>query len=128
MRTGPAHVWARPARSGRRSRSDLRGGGWRPASRYWSGSGPEWDVVATSLDGASLFLGEAKWHERPVSEKELDKAYAGLIAKGQPRFPIAGNIKKTIYAIFVPECRTDLKNHRKPYQVITAGDVIQALG
>lgn len=48
----------------------LRIGGvsWGPASRWWGNgrNGPmEFDVVAQSLDGDSILIGEAKWASRP---------------------------------------------------------------
>jgi hypothetical protein len=96
--------------------------------RYWSGSGPEWDVVAWSQDKTALLLGKAKWHERPVSEKDLDKIHAGLLAKGRPRLAGSGAFKETVYALFVPECRPGLRKHGRSYRIVTADDVINALG
>ena len=34
---------------------------WAPASRWWTSSGGELDVVAESLDGDSVLIGEVKW-------------------------------------------------------------------
>lgn len=44
-------------------------GPWEPARRYWRGNAPELDVVAQSVDGRRLLVGEAKWSARsgPVS-------------------------------------------------------------
>ena len=44
-------------------------GPWEPARRYWRGNAPELDVVARSVDGRRLLVGEAKWSARsgPVS-------------------------------------------------------------
>ena len=36
-------------------------GPWEPAQRYWRGSEPEVDLVARSVDGRRLLVGEAKW-------------------------------------------------------------------
>jgi AAA+ ATPase superfamily predicted ATPase len=35
-------------------------GPWGPASRWWRGAEPEWDVVAESLDGKKLLFAEVK--------------------------------------------------------------------
>jgi AAA+ ATPase superfamily predicted ATPase len=35
-------------------------GPWEPGARWWRGSEPEWDVVARSVDGRRLLLGEVK--------------------------------------------------------------------
>ncbi|MEI6516852.1 MAG: ATP-binding protein [bacterium] len=34
---------------------------WLPASRWWQGSAPEWDLVLTSTDGRQGAVGEVKW-------------------------------------------------------------------
>ena len=45
-----------------RAETPLRGyGPFEPAQRYWRGGEPELDVVARSLDGRRLLVGEAKW-------------------------------------------------------------------
>ena len=36
-------------------------GPFEPAQRYWRGNAPERDVVARSIDGRRLLVGEAKW-------------------------------------------------------------------
>lgn len=36
-------------------------GPWEPAQRYWRGNEPELDLVARSVDGKRLLVGEAKW-------------------------------------------------------------------
>ena len=36
-------------------------GPFEPAQRYWRGNAPEYDVVARSVDGRRLLVGEAKW-------------------------------------------------------------------
>jgi len=81
-----------------------------PAARSWSGAGPEWDVVARSLDRATLLLGECKWVEGPVSEDLLDRTYQELLRKGRPGggggpgTPGARGAEATdpVYVLFVP--------------------------
>jgi hypothetical protein len=85
-------------------------------------------VVARSQDKSVLLLGDVKWHEGPVSEKDLDKIHAELLAKGRPRFAGSGAFKETVYVLFVPECRPGLKRHGRPYRIVTAEEVIRALG
>lgn len=41
-----------------------RYGPWLPAQRYWHGNNPEFDIVARSVDGRSLLVGEIKWTAR----------------------------------------------------------------
>ena len=38
-------------------------GPWEPAQRYWRGNDPEFDVVARSVDGKRLLVGEVKWSQ-----------------------------------------------------------------
>ena len=40
-------------------------GPWEPAQRHWRGNDPELDVVARSVDGRRLLVGEAKWTKTP---------------------------------------------------------------
>ena len=40
-------------------------GPWEPAQRHWRGNAPELDIVARSVDGRRLLVGEAKWTKTP---------------------------------------------------------------
>jgi len=57
---------------------------WGAAPRFWSGSGPEWDLVSAGSDG-SILVGEAKWTEREPTLADIDRTVAALRAKGAPR-------------------------------------------
>ena len=46
-------------------------GPWEPAQRYWRRTEPEYDIVARSVDGRRLLIGEAKATSRPVSPASL---------------------------------------------------------
>ena len=46
-------------------------GPWEPAQRYWRRNEPEYDVVARSMDGRRLLIGEAKSMSRPASAAML---------------------------------------------------------
>ena len=41
-------------------------GPWEPAQRHWRGNDPELDIVARSVDGRRLLVGEAKWTKTPT--------------------------------------------------------------
>ena len=41
-------------------------GPWEPAQRYWRGNAPELDIVARSVDGKRLLVGEVKWTAQPA--------------------------------------------------------------
>ena len=46
-------------------------GPWEPAQRYWRRNEPEYDVVARSVDGRRLLIGEAKSTSRPALAASL---------------------------------------------------------
>ena len=53
----------------------LSGQAWGIALPWWGGAGGpvEFDVVALSLDGKELLVGECKWTSRPVGTNILDE-------------------------------------------------------
>jgi uncharacterized protein len=105
----------------------LEGGPWGPARRFWKGNGPEWDVVAASVDGNALLLGEVKWSERPFSQSELDEAGRRLLAKGVPGERWAEG-KRLIRAVFVPAIRRTQPHASggSAIEVVTAAEVLAA--
>lgn len=46
-------------------------GPWESAQRYWRRNEPEYDVVARSVDGRRLLVGEAKWTQRALPAAAL---------------------------------------------------------
>lgn len=71
-------------------------GPWEPARRYWRGNAPEFDVVARSVDGRRLLVGEVKWSAR-----------RGAVSRAAPRpgadaLPGAAGMD-VVSALFVPE-------------------------
>ncbi|MBI5537439.1 MAG: ATP-binding protein [Deltaproteobacteria bacterium] len=103
-----------------------RAGPWGPASRYWRGAGPEWDVVSRSIDGKAMLLGEVKWSERPVTDAYLERAYAELLSKGVPDLDACKG-SKLVYAVFVSACPAPLKRKKRSFVVIDAADVVAAM-
>ena len=73
------------------------------ASRYWQqGQGAEWDILAHSVEGNALLIGEAKWISKVPSEAWIHKTFAELKAKGTP--PVSHHTHITThYALFIPE-------------------------
>ncbi len=57
-------------------------GPWEPAQRYWRGNAPELDVVARSVDGRRLLVGEVKWSAKPVvaAPKTVARSRIGSLA------------------------------------------------
>jgi len=109
-----------------RGRNALGGfGPWEPARRYWKGKGPEWDVVASSLDGKRLLLGEAKWLSEPADSSALARIAADLTRKGNLPVALVGK-REVFWAVFVPELR---RGARPPAGVhaVDAGSVLACL-
>jgi len=99
------HVWESVCRRAV-SFIDIAGTSWNPASRWW-GAGldrrpVEFDVVAESVDGGSLLVGEAKLSSRG----RMDKIESELVSKIE-RFPLAAG-KKVVPCVFI------LKGEERP--------------
>jgi AAA+ ATPase superfamily predicted ATPase len=77
-------------------------GPWQPASRWWSGALPEWDVVSESVDGTALLFGEAKWSARPLTAAALQRAQHDLLHRTPPQLPSRFARHRPIHALFVP--------------------------
>jgi uncharacterized protein len=108
------------------ARGLAEGAPWGNAQRYWHGNGPEWDLVAHSLDGKCLLLGEVRWCEKPVTERVLHQAFSDLVRKGTEKLPDSTG-RRPVYAVFVPVVTPALKRERRPFTVIDAEDVLAAL-
>jgi hypothetical protein len=80
-------------------------GPWKPASRWWRGEAPEWDVVAEHVEGDRLLVGEAKFAAGPVPSKQLEHLTAGVAARALPEMPSRYRRHKIVRALFVPEAR-----------------------
>ena len=82
-----------------RSDTTLAGlGPWEPAQRYWRGDAPELDVVARSVDGRRLLVGEVKWSMKPsaasgaVARNEVGSPGPGRSEVGNPIRGDMGNL------------------------------------
>jgi AAA+ ATPase superfamily predicted ATPase len=78
-------------------------GPWGPAARWWKGNLPEWDLVAESIDGERLLLGEAKWSAGGLDAGGLDRARRDLASRPPPVLPPRYANRRTVRALFVPE-------------------------
>ncbi len=70
-------------------------GPWEPAQRYWRGNAPELDIVARSVDGNRLLVGEAKSTSRPVAATAAAHVHSGDLAGAEGT--------DVCQALFVPE-------------------------
>ena len=68
-------------------------GPWEPAQRYWRGHEPELDVVAYSVDGRRLLVGEVKWSMKSAASSGARATLRNL--------PHVGNAE-VCHALFVP--------------------------
>ena len=94
-------------------------GPWEPARRYWRGNAPELDVVARSVDGRRLLVGEAKWSAR-----------FGPVSRAGP-LPGIGGVPGTagLEAVgirFVPEASARI-DASTGVHLVDAGDVLSVL-
>lgn len=104
---------------------DIPAGPFGPAYRFWHGNGPEWDIVASSLDGKTLLLGEVKWTEK-ADDKFLNGVYSQLVRKGIPNVPRA-EACAIVHAVFTPLVTANSKVNR-PFLVFDANAVLAPLG
>jgi hypothetical protein len=102
-------------------------GPWGPAARLWGRGGPEWDVVAQSLDGRSLLLGEVKWHDKRATAAHVRGALADLDRKGVPQTLAKGGTR-VLRALFLPRVDRRARDALGGVAVVEAADVIAALG
>lgn len=94
-----------------------------PAKRFWSGGGPEWDVVSESLDGETLLLGEVKW-SKDTTRPALARIHASLAAKGTPPTRARAHI---VRVVFVPAGSRKATLQKDGTHVVSARHVIDAL-
>ena len=69
-------------------------GPWEPAQRYWRRNEPEVDLVARTVDGKRLLVGEAKWTVESRSRRSTEKIEAAHVPGARDA--------EVIHAHFVP--------------------------
>lgn len=99
---------------------------WEPARRFWHGNGPEWDVVAQSLDRRCVLLGEVKWSEHPFDLPKLHRLAKKLVTKGVP--PVKGLQDRDLHHfLFVPEVAAGVPSEVAGVHVVTSEQVLGAI-
>jgi uncharacterized protein len=103
-------------------------GPWGPASRWWHGAEPEWDLVSESLDGRRVLLGEVKWSARPFDRKSLEAALRELAARPAPPLPPRSSGAEILRALFVPAAAAKGGAAKTPDGVVlvTAMDLLES--
>ncbi|MBN1603724.1 MAG: ATP-binding protein [Chitinispirillaceae bacterium] len=98
---------------------------WSVASRYWSPNSPEWDIVAESLDGSALLLGEVKWSRAAIKKSNLEQWTHQLIAKGVP----CGRHSYSLvhHVLFVPSPIPEGMQEVNGVQIISGEHILQAM-
>jgi AAA+ ATPase superfamily predicted ATPase len=121
-----ATVWEGLCRKAVPRLAERLGDEYGPAARHWSAGGNEWDVVAESLRGGKLLLGEAKWTEKAPTASDVEGVAQRLIAKGVP--PISGRERANLhYAIFVSQRPKSKPKMPGNVAIVEARDVLAAL-
>lgn len=95
------------------------------SGRYWHGSGPEWDIIAESIDGTALLIGEAKWLTKIPSNAWIYKTIEEIKNKGIP--PVSRNLKAQLfYVLFIPEKPKNL-NLPTTIRIVDAEEILKIL-
>lgn len=94
-------------------------GPWGPATRWWHGNAPEWDVVARSLDGKRLLLGEVK-----VRVASIQAAIHELTTRPPPN--LAGGLggATVIRALFVADLAGSAPGTVKDVLVVSSAELL----
>jgi uncharacterized protein len=73
-------------------------GDWKPASRWWMGAAPEWDLIAEDVAGERLLLGEVK-----LGGRDHRAQAAALASRPLPELPPRYRRHQIVRALFVPD-------------------------
>lgn len=99
-------------------------GPWKPAQRWWHKSAPEWDLVASSVDGKRLLVGEARFSRRPVSARRLEREANDLARRPLPD-PVLQSSAELVRALFVPAVQKGTPRRLGAVQIVTCADLLQ---
>ena len=99
-------------------------GPWGPASRWWQGAAPEWDVVCESSASGHLLLGEVKWKREPVSAKTLDRAARELATKAPPHLGAKYAGCELLRVLFLPELEQGCTSSYPEVTIVTAANLM----
>lgn len=95
-----------------------------PASRWWRGDAPEWDVVAESPVHERLLLGEAHWTRRPMTGNALERAARRIASKPPPSLPRKFASHGVVRALFVPWTAPRSPRIVEDVRIVTLDDML----
>jgi AAA+ ATPase superfamily predicted ATPase len=99
---------------------------WMPAQRYWRGGDPEWDIVADSVEGNAILLGEAKYTSAATSQIEIERLCLSLRSRPLPQ-PVLSSKKECRFALFLPHGNSKKTANTVGVEIYCAQDVLAAL-
>ncbi len=99
-------------------------GPWGAASRWWWRNAPEWDLVAESLRGDRLLLGESKWSARPFSARAVERLARLVASRQPPDLPRRPGLRAVVRALLVPETTAGTPREIGGVHVVTADDLL----
>ena len=109
----------------RRSNALGKLGPWGPASRWWRGNLPEWDVLAQAASGKRLLLAEVKWRSRPISRAAAAREAQAVASKPAPALPSKYAGYHTVRALFVPEVERGVPQLLGNVIIVTGDDILR---
>lgn len=98
-----------------------REGPWGPAGRWWRGNAPEWDILALSMDGRKLLLGEAKWSLQPFTRRKIEALAQALARRPAPEISGARRHREVVRALFLPSVAADIPDNADDSVLIVNG-------
>lgn len=98
-------------------------GPWGPAGRWWRANQPEWDLVAESMLGERILLGEVKWRRAPYEPIDVARLAHRLARRPAPQLPKKLATLETHRALFVPATTASLQDV-EGVLVLTARDLL----
>ncbi|MFT3713577.1 MAG: ATP-binding protein [Archangium sp.] len=95
-------------------------GGWEPASRWWQGSLPEWDVV--SRDGSRLLVGEARAWRKPATATALRAEIQRMLARPLPVGLATDSVERVF---FVPMLARGVPRRLDGVRLVTLDELVR---
>jgi AAA+ ATPase superfamily predicted ATPase len=102
-------------------------GPWGVPGRWWHGAAPEWDMVATTVDGTRCLYGEMKASARPLSLGSARKEVQRLAARPPPDLPRALGTLPTSRALFVPSVEKGVPSLIDGVHVVTLATLLEGV-